>query len=50
MESLHLEQKGQEEEEEDWKREEVIHAFVQALKRELMMDWGGLGGKLDLMC
>ena len=50
MESLYLEQKGQEEEEEDWKREEVIHAFVQAFKRELMMDWGGVGGKLDLMC
>ena len=46
MESLYMEQNGQEEE--DWKREEEIHALHQALRRELMMEWGGEGGRLDL--
>ena len=47
MESLQLEQNGQEEE--DWKREEVIHALVQALMRELTMERGGGCGRVDLM-
>ena len=43
MESLYLEQKRQKEEEVDWKRDEVIHALVQALRRELIMGLGGVG-------
>ena len=47
--TVFAQQKGQEEEEVDWKLDEVIHALVQALRRELMMEWGGVGGRLDLM-